>query len=184
MNPAKRPCKNSENPAELEAALHRLPALRAQARTAGRVPEVSEQALASGEVALMYGWAGDVLRARARNLDIRYVVPAEGSIQWGDNFVILVASPHKRTAEVFIDFLLRPEISARIANELYYATPNEAAYPFIKPEILGNPVIFPPIEDIRRGGRFTSRFGGATWLARPMRGRVVSDGALAQVRRH
>jgi spermidine/putrescine transport system substrate-binding protein len=141
---------NSENPAELEAALHRLLALKAQARTAGWAPEVSEQALASGEVALMYGWAGDVLRARARNLDIRYVVPAEGSILWGDNFVIPAASPHKHTAEVFIDFLLRPEISARIANELYYATPNEAAYPFIKPEILGNPVIFPSIEDIRR----------------------------------
>lgn len=141
---------NSENPAELESALHRLLVLRPRARTAGWAPEVSEEALASGEVVLMYGWAGDVMRARARNLDIRYIVPAEGSIQWCDNFVIPAASPHKRTAELFIDFLLRPEIAARIANELYYATPNEAAFPFIKPEILNDPVIFPPIEDIRR----------------------------------
>ena len=141
---------NSENPAELEAALQRLLALKAHARTAGYSPEIAEQALASGKVLLMYGWAGDVLRARARSLDIRYVLPAEGSIQWGDNFVIPTASPRKYTAEVFINFLLRPEISARIVNEQHYATANETAYPLIKPEILNDPVIFPPLEDIRR----------------------------------
>jgi spermidine/putrescine transport system substrate-binding protein len=141
---------NSENPAELEAALQRLLALKARARTAGWTPEVSEQVLASGEVALMYGFAGDVLRARARNLDVRYVLPAEGSIQWGDNFVIPTASPRKYTAEVFINFLLRPEISARIVNEQHFATANEAAYPLIKPEIRNDPVIFPPFEEMRR----------------------------------
>jgi len=38
---------------------------------------------------------------------------------------------------------MRPEINAQIANQNLYATPNEAAFPFIKPEILNNPVIFP-----------------------------------------
>ncbi len=141
---------NSEDPVELEAALERLLMLKAHARTSGYTPEVAEQALASGEVVLMYGWAGDVLRARARNLDIRYILPAEGSIQWGDNFVIPAASPRKYTAEVFINFLLRPEISARIVNEQHYATANESAYRFIKREILNDPVIFPPLEEMRR----------------------------------
>ncbi len=141
---------NSENPAELEAALQRLLVLKARARTAGWAPEVSEQALTSGEVMLMYGFAGDVLRARARNLNIRYVLPTEGSIQWGDNFVIPATSSRKYIAEVFINFLLRPEISAQIVNEQHFATANEAAYPLIKPEILNDPVIFPPIEDIQR----------------------------------
>lgn len=141
---------NSENPAELEAALQRLLVLRAQDRTAGWAPELSEQTLASGEVVLMYGFAGDVLRARARNLDIRYVLPAEGSIQWGDNFVIPASSPRKYTAELFINFLLRPEISAQIVNEQHFATANESAYPLIKPEILKDPVIFPPMEEMRR----------------------------------
>jgi spermidine/putrescine transport system substrate-binding protein len=141
---------NSENPAELETALGRLLALKEQARTAGWSPEASEQALASGGVVLMYGWAGDFLRARARNLDVRYVLPEEGSIQWGDNFVIPSASPRKYTAEVFINFLLRPEISAQIVNEQHYATANQAAYPFINPEIRNDPVIFPTHEELRR----------------------------------
>ncbi len=141
---------NSENPAELEAALQRLLALKPHARRDGWKPAVSEQVLASGEVALMYGFAGDVLRARARNLDIRYILPAEGGIQWGDNFVIPAASPRQYTAEVFINFLLRPEISAQIVNEQHYATANETAYPLIAPEILNDPVIFPPAGDMRR----------------------------------
>jgi spermidine/putrescine transport system substrate-binding protein len=49
---------NSENPAELEAALQRLLTLKTHARTAGWAPEVSEQVLVSGEVVLMYGWGG------------------------------------------------------------------------------------------------------------------------------
>jgi spermidine/putrescine transport system substrate-binding protein len=141
---------NSEDPAELEQALQRLLILKARAYTSGYVPGLGEQALASGTVGLMYGWAGDVLRARARGLDVRYVLPGEGGIQWSDNFVIPAASTRKATAEAFINFLLRPEVSARIVNEQYYATANEAAYPLIKPEILSDPVIFPSMEDVRR----------------------------------
>lgn len=140
---------NSEDPVELEAALQRLLALRANARTSGYASPIAEGLLASGEVALTFGWAADVLRARARGLDIRYILPAEGSIQWGDNFVIPAASQRKQTAEAFINFLLRPEISAQIVNEQHYATANEAAHPFIRPEILNDPVIFPPLADIR-----------------------------------
>ncbi len=141
---------NSTDPTELEAALARLLALKANARMSGYVPSDAEELFASGEIVMMYGWAGDVLRARARGLDVDYVLPVEGGIQWADNFVIPASSPNQYTAEVFIDFLLRPEISARIVNEQHYATANEAAYPLINPEILNDPVIFPPIEYMRK----------------------------------
>ena len=141
---------NSESPPELEAALQRLLTLKAQARTAGWTPAASERALTDGEAVLMYGWSGDMLRARDRGLDVRYVVPADGSFQWSDTFVIPRTSQNKSTAELFINFMLRPEISAQIANELYYPTPNEQAYPFIRPEILNDPVIFPPKDQLLR----------------------------------
>ncbi len=53
-------------------------------------------------------------------------------------------STQKYTAEVFINFLLRPDINARIANENRYATPNEAALPLIDSAIRNDPVVFPP----------------------------------------
>lgn len=44
--------------------------------------------LVSGEVVIMVGWPGDALYARGKNDAIRYVLPEEGSMLWGDSFVI------------------------------------------------------------------------------------------------
>ena len=141
---------NSENPAELEAALARLVQLKARARTSGYAPDLAEQALADGRTALLYGYSQDLLRGRERGLQVSFVIPAEGSLQWTDNFVVPAASPNKHLAERFIDFMLRPENSARIVNEQRYPTVNKAATPFIRPEILNDPVLFPPVREMRR----------------------------------
>lgn len=141
---------NSVDPQELEAALGRLLALKERAHSIPYLPEVADQALANGDLVLMTGWAGDVLRARARGLQVHFALPAEGTIQWADNFIIPCNSPRRRTAEVFINFLLRPEISAQIVNEQYYATANEAALPLIRPKVLNDPVIFPPREAVQQ----------------------------------
>ena len=53
-------------------------------------------------------------------------------------------------AERFIDFMLRPENSARIVNEQHYPTANSAATPFIRPEFLNDPVLFPPPREMLR----------------------------------
>ncbi|HHW78883.1 MAG TPA: spermidine/putrescine ABC transporter substrate-binding protein, partial [Xanthomonadaceae bacterium] len=66
-----------------------------------------------------------------------------------DTFVIPANSTRKHTAEVFLNFLLRGDINARIANENRYATPNEAARPFIDPTLLNDPVVFPPNQDLQ-----------------------------------
>ncbi|MBI4787489.1 MAG: spermidine/putrescine ABC transporter substrate-binding protein [Chloroflexi bacterium] len=138
---------NSENPVELQTALDRLLLLKPHVRPIEDFSQVSSApALLSGEVAIAQGWAYDVLLARKENSAITYVLPKEGALMWGDTFAIPANSPRKYTAEVFINFLLRAEIGAAIANENYYATPNEAALPLINPELLNDPVIFPPNE--------------------------------------
>jgi spermidine/putrescine transport system substrate-binding protein len=141
---------NSENPAELEAALKRLNELRPHVlKLEDFDPVTSAGALNSGKVVLAMGYAYDVLQAREQNQSIGYVLPAEGALLWGDTFVIPANSPRQYTAEVFINFLLRPEINAQIANENHYATPNEAAFPFIDPAIHNDPVIYPPNQNLQ-----------------------------------
>ena len=68
---------------------------------------------------------------------------------WGDNFVLPANSPNQYTAGLFLNFLLRPEISAEIANFNHYATPNEAAFQYIEPDIFNDPVIFPSNEELK-----------------------------------
>jgi spermidine/putrescine-binding protein len=100
--------------------------------------------LNEGKVVMALGYAGDAIQAREVNPSIRYILPDEGPLLWGENFVIPAGKPNQYTAEVFLDYLLRPRVSAEIANLNSYATPNQAALEFIKPEILNDPVIFPP----------------------------------------
>ncbi len=44
--------------------------------------------------------------------------------------------------------VVRPEISAEIVNQNYYANANEAARAFVEPEILDDPIVYPPNEQL------------------------------------
>jgi spermidine/putrescine transport system substrate-binding protein len=139
---------NSEDPRELEAALEHLLKIKPHIIFVEGYAEAVVPLLASGEVFALIGWADDALQAREAHEDIVYVLPEEGAMLWGDNFVIPANSPRKSTAEVFLNFLMRPEINAQIVNDNFYASPNAAARDFINPEILNDPVIFPPNEHL------------------------------------
>ena len=89
--------------------------------------------------------------AREANPAVTYILPQEGTALWGDSYVIPANSPSKQTAELFINFLLRPEIAAQEINDKKYARPNEAAQPLIHPEIRNDPVIFPSSRDLQNG---------------------------------
>jgi spermidine/putrescine transport system substrate-binding protein len=141
---------NSEDPAELEAALEYLQELMPNVLFIEDYDlSTSIYTLNDGIVVMSMGWAYDAVLAREINPDIAYILPEEGGMTWSDNFVIPKASTHQYTAEVFIDFLMRPEVNAEIVNFNYFATANEAAFPYIDPEILNDPVIFPPNEVIK-----------------------------------
>jgi spermidine/putrescine transport system substrate-binding protein len=141
--------QNSEDPVALEAAGKRLLELRSSLVFVDVEASQALPGLITGELLILVGWAEDYVAARGKNPGIRYVVPSEGTVLWGDNYVIPASSPYKNTAEVFLNFLLRPEISARIVNEKNYANANEAARAFIHPATLNDPVIHPTVDDLR-----------------------------------
>jgi spermidine/putrescine-binding protein len=100
--------------------------------------------LLSGKAALLIGWADDFRLARQKSQNVAYVTPREGVMLWSENYVIPVASRAKATAELFINFLLRPEISAEISNHNDYATANQAALPHVRKDLRDDPAIYPP----------------------------------------
>jgi spermidine/putrescine transport system substrate-binding protein len=139
---------NSEDPQQLEATLQHMLDLKpiiVDDETDKAIPT-----LLSGEAVIMVGWGNDALTAIEENKAITYILPEEGTLLWGDALVIPANSPNKYTAELFLNFLLRPEISAQIVNEIQYANANEAAYPLINPEIFNDPIIFPSAETIQK----------------------------------
>ena len=117
--------------------------------------------LAQGDSWLSQGWSGDVYQVAADNEDVRYVIPEDGTIIWMDNMAILKDAPHKDLAHEFINYILRPEVSAGISNYVWYANPNEASHEFTDPEIINDPSIYPP-EDVMARLEFLEELGEYT----------------------
>jgi spermidine/putrescine-binding protein len=122
-----------------------------------------EDLLAAGETVLAHGWSGDFFMAAVEAEQIWYTIPKEGAVIWTDNLAIPRTAPSQYTAEVFINYLLRPEVGAKITNFTWYGSPNAASSEFIDPEILEEPAIYPPPEVMDRL-EFIRDVGAATTL--------------------
>jgi spermidine/putrescine transport system substrate-binding protein len=102
--------------------------------------------LKDGEVDLAIEYNGDIVSLMVDNPDMRYVIPEEGALIWMDNMCIPASAPHRALAETFINFILDAKVGAAIANFTHYSTPNLAALPYINPDELANPAIYPTDE--------------------------------------
>ena len=98
--------------------------------------------LASGEYVIAHAWSGQALQARngldgefSGNPDIAFIMPKEGGMIWQDNLAILADSPNSYTAHVFINYLLRGDVSAKNTEWVGYLTPNVDAEKQLSPEI-------------------------------------------------
>lgn len=96
--------------------------------------------LLNGEAKAGIIWTGEGAQAYSQNPAIKPVFP--NPIQkWVDNMVIptSVDPSHKYTAELFINFLLDPKISAQLEDDQEYSDPNAAADQYIDPSYRKNP---------------------------------------------
>ncbi len=89
------------------------------------------QTLASEEVVAALAWSGGVALAADENENIRYFIPEEGAVIWMDNMAIPADAPEQYTAEIFINYILEPEVGAQLSGWTYYFTPNAAAEPLL-----------------------------------------------------
>lgn len=134
---------NSEDPAELEKARSRLLELKPNAVIISNMEETVVPMLESGEVEITFGWAYDASLAQESSQPIEYIIPQEGAILWTDHFMIPVNANNPRGAELFLNFILQPQIAAQIVNESYYPMAVDGIESLVLPEILNDPVIFP-----------------------------------------
>jgi spermidine/putrescine-binding protein len=141
---------NTTDEGQLQEARDLL--IKAKAGLSGYDSDTYNDLVASGENLLAHGWNGDFLVARDENEKIAYVLPQEGGVVFVDNMCIPAsATPEQKLAgEIFINFVLRPEIGAMVSEYLYYATPNKAAEAHLPADFLSDPIIYPSAEVMSR----------------------------------
>jgi spermidine/putrescine transport system substrate-binding protein len=115
--------------------------------------------LVAGNVVLAMSWSGDIIQKQLEKGSLRFVIPDEGGVLWYDNMLVPLGSPNLYTAELFIDFVYRPEIAAQIAAWVNYIVPVKGAkaeLAKIDEDLAKNPLIFPPPEMLANVAPFKS----------------------------
>ncbi len=106
--------------------------------------------LKNGEVDLVQEWSGDITQVMAKDDDIGYVVPREGSLLWQDSVCIPAGAENVDSAHAFINYLLEAEVGADIARAIGYATPNLAAKALLPASYTDDPAIYPSEDTLSR----------------------------------
>jgi putrescine transport system substrate-binding protein len=110
------------------------------------------EALANGDLCISVGYNGDVMQARDRareankGIDIKYVVPKEGSILWFDMLAIPKDAPDPESAYTFMNYVMTPQVIADVSNFKRYANANTASQPLVLPAVKDDPGIYPPLD--------------------------------------
>ena len=144
----------TKNPADYQAAFDMLKKVRPDVKRFNSGGQIED--LASGQVCVALGWAGDFNLARKRSIEnkleqnIVALVPKTGGLLFMDTMAITADAAHPSNAHKFINYILRAEVHAGLTNAVTYANPNKAATAFVDPEIKNNKTIFLPAADVAK----------------------------------
>lgn len=141
----------SSDPDHLDAAVLALQELRATNDVQFMAWDVMGEALSSGELCAGQVFNGDaVLIMEGSEQDLTFFVPQEGSDLYFDTMAIPRDAQNKAGAELFINFVLRPDVHASITDHTGYANPNMASVEqgYIDEESLADPVSYPNTDNL------------------------------------
>jgi putrescine transport system substrate-binding protein len=141
---------NSTAKADLDAATALLQKVRPYIRYFHSSQYIND--LANGDLCVAHGYSGDILQARDRaveannGVDVALTIPREGAIAFVDVMAIPADAKHPDNAHKLIDFLMRPEVIAKISNFVGYANAIPTSMPLLDEAVRDNQGIFPPQE--------------------------------------
>jgi spermidine/putrescine-binding protein len=101
-------------------------------------------ALSGGKICVAIGFSGDAVQAQTKSHGaVEYRVPADGGLLAIDAMAVPANAKNKREAHLFIDYILRPQVIAKISNTVGYANANLKAGEFMNDSVKSNPAVVP-----------------------------------------
>ncbi len=100
-------------------------------------------------------YAGDYLTMVEENEDLAFYRPAhQGYNVFIDAMCIPTCAQEKEAAELFINFMCSPEISAANLDFIGYSVPASASKEYMDEEVVNDPVSYPDAEELRNATSF------------------------------
>jgi spermidine/putrescine transport system substrate-binding protein len=141
---------NTTDPAHIEAAVAVLRDLRTKQGMELIIWDDMLDMLAAGELCAVQAFNGDTAVWMDEYEQIAFFVPMEGSDFYLDVMAIPRDAQNKAGAELFINYMLRPDVHATNNEYTGYAVPNRASIEggYVSPELLADPVRYPDAEGL------------------------------------
>lgn len=140
---------NTTDPKEIEAAYKELQKLMPNVLAFNS--DNPGNPFMEGEVNLGMVWNGSAYVARQAGTPLDVIWPQEGGIFWMDSLAIPANAKNVDGAMKMINFLLRPDIAAQVAETIGYPTPNLAAKKLLPVDVSGDKTLYPDDETIGKG---------------------------------
>jgi spermidine/putrescine transport system substrate-binding protein len=99
-------------------------------------------------------YAGDYITMSETNEDLKFVFPKEGFNQFVDSMCIPKGCVNQEAAEMFINFMCEPRVSAENCSYIGYSTPISAAKDLMDAEVVENEVAYPDSETLANSETF------------------------------
>lgn len=100
----------------------------------------------SGDVAASHWYVGANIFVQQAPDVLEYIIPKEGATMYQEDICVLASAPNPENAKKFMQFYLKPEISALNVEQQLNGTPNIPARALISAEIADNKSIYPSQE--------------------------------------
>ncbi|MBT8767790.1 polyamine ABC transporter substrate-binding protein [Metapseudomonas boanensis] len=139
---------NSKNPDDYKKAEAKLMEIRPYVTYFHSSKYIGD--LANGDICVAAGFSGDIFQAAARaeeagkGVEIAYSIPKEGGNLWFDMLAIPAGATNAKEAHAFINYLLRPEVIAKVSDYVGYANPNLKASELMDQEVRTDESVYPP----------------------------------------
>jgi len=146
---------NTEEPKQLLEAQQQAFAIKPLLRAYVNA-EVRDQ-LVAGDVLAAQMWSTIAQQAIDASPQLRFIFPREGFLLYMDCAVVLRESKRQELAHRFLDYLLRPDVSAQIGGYCRTATANAGARLLLSEADRANRTLYPDAETMARG-EWTSSF--------------------------
>ena len=134
---------NTTDEAEIRQAYELIADANRRGVFQGKVMDQVFQKMEGGNAAIAAYYAGDFLSMldnQAEDVDLRFVIPEEGSNWFVDAMCVLKDAPHYDEAMQWIDFIASTEANLANMDYIWYASPNREAleqYPAYYQELYG-----------------------------------------------
>lgn len=144
---------NTKEPIKIEQAFQKLrelmPAIANFTTDAWRDP------LASGDLMMCMAFSGDAISLARQDPNIKYILPNSGTSIWTDTIAIPRGSSNIEGAHAWINYVMKPEIAAKISNANSFGTTNKLAKSMIPEDLKVMKALEPTEAMISKSDRIT-----------------------------